>query len=122
MTKRQDALLVRLETWFDESGGGRVLEASNALHMPVQAAEAVVKIGIHENRVARIGDRVMTVKGLAAIYDRLHAKFGLRTFHPRELRETLGDSRQGTDQLADTFQARGWLDRDEEGWRLKQRP
>ena len=120
MTKKQEALLVRLEAWFLESGGGSEQDAANSLQMPVQAVEAVAKLGIHENRLVRVGDRLVTMTMLRATVTELHGRFGDRPLHPREVREALGFSRQRNDELADALERQGLLARSDEGWRLKQ--
>jgi hypothetical protein len=120
VTKRQQALLARLEEWFNQGEMITPSDAANALNIPIQAVEAIIKIGIHENRFVRVGDRIFTTARLDALVDTLRMKFGERVFHPRELRETLGYSRQWTDQLAFTLEAQQLLGKSDEGWILKQ--
>jgi hypothetical protein len=122
VTRRQEALLVRLEEWFDSNSSGLPNDAASLLNIPLQAVEAVVKIGIHEQRLVRVGDRVFTIGRLNALVAKLQEQFGVEPFHPRDLREALGYSRQWTDRLADVLVLRELLVRDEGGWRLQQSP
>lgn len=95
--------------------------AANSLNIPIQAVEAMIKIGIHEKRLVRVGDRIFTASAMEAIVAKLHAEFADRYFHPRDLRNLLGYSRLWTDQLSDTLVNQGHLLKGEDGWKLEQR-
>jgi hypothetical protein len=122
VTKRQQALLARLEEWFDADASGIPNDAANVLNIPIQAVEAIIKLGIHEQRLIRVGDRIMTPATLDRILTSVRSKVGSRAFHPREWREALGYSRQWSDQLAETLESKGVLVKAEGGWKLEQSP
>ena len=121
MTKRQEALLARLEVWFEENEHMSVGDAAQAMHMPPAAAQAVTAIGINEGRLVLIGDKVYTTLWLEKFFTKLFAELGTEPFPPSRLREVVGQGRQWTNALAICLEEQRLLDREAGGWCLKQR-
>ncbi|HLK16983.1 MAG TPA: hypothetical protein VKT78_19415 [Fimbriimonadaceae bacterium] len=120
MTKRQAALLERVEGWLDSQSGASARDAARALHLPDQAAEAVVSLGVEAKRLVRIGPIVVTARAFRVLVDRLAEAVGDRPFQPRELRDALGVTRGWGEGFALALEAHGLLVREPGGWRLKQ--
>lgn len=120
MTKRQLALLDRLEIWFDANPHATRLDAAREMRMPPEAAQAVVNLGVSAGRLIFIGSEVYTSRAFEALVTGIRTKFGDDSFQPRELREALGEGRVWVDYFADVLSRKGLLERFPGGWRLQQ--
>jgi len=120
MTKRQLALLDRLEIWFDANQHSTPLDAAREMQMPPEAAQAVVNLGVSAGRLVSIGPEVYTCRAFQALVADLRTKFGDASFQPREVREALGEGRVWVDHFADVLSGKGLLERFPGGWRLQQ--
>lgn len=120
MTKRQLALLERLESWFDANPHATSMDAARGMRMPPEAAEAVVNLGVTAGRLVRIGSEVYTAIAFEALVAMLRDKFGQGQFQPRDAREALAEGRSWIDQFADVLSRKGLLERFPGGWQLKE--
>jgi len=120
MTKRQLALLERLEIWFDANPHASALDAAREMRMPPEAARSVVNLGVSAGRLVLIGSEVYTHQGFDALLKILGDKLGDVPFQPREMREALGEGRVWVEYFADVLSRKGLLEREPGGWRLHQ--
>jgi hypothetical protein len=119
MTKRQLALLERLEVWFDEHPHTTPLDAAREMRMPPEAAQAVVNLGVSAGSFILVGGEVYTSRAFHALVAVLTERFGATSFQPREMREVLGEGRVWVDRFADVLSHKGLLERFPGGWRLQ---
>ena len=120
MTKRQLALLERLEVWFDANPHATPLDAAREMRMPPEAAQAVVNLGVSAGRLILIGSEVYTTLSFQALVTNIRTRFADTSFQPRELREALAEGRVWVDHFADVLSRKGLLERFPGGWRLQQ--
>ena len=120
MTKRQLALLERIEVWYDAHPHASALDAARDMKMPPEAANAVIGLGVSAGRLILIGSEVYTRDGFNALVADLREKFGDNSFQPREMREALGAGRTWVDHFSDVLGRKGLLERFPGGWRLQQ--
>ena len=121
MTKRQVALLERLDVWFAANPHASAVDVPpGAMNMPPEAAAAVVGLGVSAGRFILIGAEVYPREAFDKLVADLRAKFGEEQFQPREMRETLGAARSWVDQFADVLGRKGLLERFPGGWRLQE--
>jgi len=120
MTKRQVALLERLEIWFDANVHATAQDAAREMRMPPEAALAMVSLGVSAGRFILVGAEVYTSRAFDALLAELRTKLGEDQFQPRQLREALGKSRAWVDQFAEVLGRKGLLERYPGGWRLQQ--
>lgn len=121
MTKRQEALLVRLEAWFDAHPHATSIDAARDMHMPPEATKSMVNLGVSAGRFVLVGSEVYTQAGLEALLAKLRSVLGSGPFQPREVREALNAGRAWVEAFADLLSRKGLLDRQPGGWSLKER-
>lgn len=79
-------------------------EIARGLGAPVQAVDAIVRLGITNREILSIGDGLLYTPGqIESIKQRIREASAGRPFTPKQFRETFGTTRRYCDAILDYF-------------------
>lgn len=108
LSDRQQELLERAAKVFIESGinAPSAAQVAEAIRVPPQAVEEILKLGLESGRVVRVADGLYyAAETLEDLKAQIAAKFRKRPFSASEIRDALGTSRKYVIPLLEHFDA-----------------